>query len=30
MSRGQKYWRVCLSRRRIYPERPPKREPRQI
>jgi hypothetical protein len=30
MSRGQKHWRVGRSRRRIYPERSPKREPRQI
>ena len=29
-SRGQRHWRVCLSRRRIYPERPPLREPRRI
>jgi hypothetical protein len=30
MSRGQRRWRVCLSRMRIYPERPRKREPRRI
>jgi hypothetical protein len=30
MSRGQRHWRVCLSQRRIYRQRSPKREPRRI